>query len=53
MVKSSDALKVPRTVALMPSGADVGPEVTHSVGQAHDTSLGQPAIHSERTFVSQ
>ena len=51
--KSSDALKVPRTVALMPSGADGGPEVTLSVGQAPDTSLGQPAIHSKRTLIPQ
>ena len=49
--KSSDALKVPRTVALVPSGADGGPEVTHSVGQAHDTSLGQPAVRSKRTLL--
>ena len=51
--RSSDALKVPRSVALMPSGVDGGPEVTHSVGQAHDTSLGQPAIRSKRMLIPQ
>ena len=51
--KRSDALKVPRTDALMPSGADGGAEVTHNVGQAHDTSLGQPAVRSKRTLTPQ
>ena len=40
--KSSAALKVPRTVALMPSGADRGPEVTNSVDRPTTRLLDSP-----------